>query len=521
MKHFFRKTISLFFILLNIHCQAQVDGILDTTFGVGGKLYFNIGNINAGNTWSYATAVKTQQNGKFVICGGKSGTPKNLYFLMRFNNNGDRDSTFGAYGIVDVAHNGKHLQAHDVEIQSDGKYLVLGLISDSIQSAIFITRHNINGTLDSTFGVNGMVQTVMSGNQDVAYHLKLQTDSKIVICGYTQTTSSSANLIVIRYNTDGTLDTTFDTDGIMELNYPAGLGEYGSDLVIQNDGKILVSGYYWAGPYNSDILLVRLNTNGSLDLSFDTDGIVQTAVSASVDGGYSIKLLANGNFMVVGESTGGTTSTRYFTLVKYLQNGSRDYSFDLDGIVTTSFNSPYCFSSTLLLDKNGKAILVGSNYFNSSNDFALARFHPNGSLDNSFNYTGKTLTDFYNTNDVAQDAALQFDNKILVVGSTDVNICIARYTNAASTTNIMNSQNIEHQPLVIHPNPSAKYITINSSVEFDETQIFSITGELLLKEKIQTTTNYSINISELPLGVYIIKVLLKSNQIKTSKFLKD
>lgn len=516
MKNLLKIITVLFFILLNVQFQAQIDGTLDTTFGIGGKLYFNVGI-----TGSYATSVKTEQNGKFTICGTEFGTPKSQYFLMKFKTNGDRDSLFGTNGLVEATVNIKHRQAQDMEIQSDGKYVVLGIIADSIKNSIFLTRHHVNGALDSTFGINGMVQTEITGYRDIAYKIKLQTDSKIVVCGYVQSTSTSANLIVIRYNTDGTLDTAFDTDGIMELNYPAGLGEFGSNLIIQNDGKILVSGYYWSGPYNSDIFLVRLNTNGSLDLSFNTDGMVQTAISASVDGGYSVKVLANGNIMVGGESTGGTTSTRYFTLVKYLPNGSMDYSFDFDGIVTTSFNSPYCTASSLLLDSNGKMILVGSNYYNSSNDFALARYNQNGSLDNTFNFTGKTLTDFYNTNDVMTDAALQFDNKIIVVGGSSTTISIARYLNSISTTNAIDLYKNEQDKLIVYPNPSTKQITINSSLEFDEVQLFTITGELLLIEKFKTSVSHPINISELPVGIYIIKILADSKHIKANKLLKN
>ena len=130
--------------------------------------------------------------------------------------------------------------------------------------------------LDSTFGVGGKVATSFPGGLDTANDVAVQSDGKIVVAG-----SSGSDFALTRYNTNGTLDATFGTGGRVNTDFPTGMGGLGNALVIQPDGKIVVAGQATdpTSPTNTGFALVRYNTNGSLDTSFDGDGRVVTFIS--------------------------------------------------------------------------------------------------------------------------------------------------------------------------------------------------------------------------------------------------
>src|SRR5438067_5939066 len=298
-----------------------------------------------------------------------------------------------------------------------------------------------DGDLDPTFGTGGTVMTDLNHSTDIANAVAVQTDGKLIVVGQTYKNNdfSGEDFVVTRYNTDGTLDTTFGSGGRVRTDFP-GLAAVPSAVVIQADGKIVVAGgafplFTFAGNFE----VVRYNPNGSLDTSFGAGGIVTTTFP---EGSYAFALALQSDGKIIAAGTvfvdfnPGDMSDTDFALARYNPDGSLDTTFGNDGTVTTDFfgNEDDVFS--VLIQPDGKIIAVGSanspvNYY----DFAAARYLANGTLDSTFGTGGKVSTDFGDHNfDQARSAALQSDGRIVAAGfaisqnGLSQNFAVARYT---------------------------------------------------------------------------------------------
>src|SRR5882724_5432772 len=299
------------------------------------------------------------------------------------------------------------------------------------------------GDLDPTFGIGGKVTTDLKRSTDLANAVAVQADGKLVVVGQTYQNNdfSDEDFAVARYNTDGTLDTTFGARGRVRTDFP-GLAAVPSAVVIQPDGKIVVAGgafplFTFAG----DFKVARYNTNGSLDTSFGSGGIVTTffpqgsyafAVALQSDG----KIIAAGTHFV--DFNPGDMSDTDFALARYNPDGSPDTTFGNGGTVTTDFFGTEDDVFSVLIQADGKIVAVGSaNDPADFYDFAAVRYLSNGTLDTTFGVAGKVSTDFGDRGfDRAHSAALQVDGKIVAAGfATSVdgireNFAVARYTSS-------------------------------------------------------------------------------------------
>jgi uncharacterized delta-60 repeat protein len=227
-----------------------------------------------------------------------------------------------------------------------------------------------DGALDLTFDTDGIVSTPIGASDDYAYAVAVQADGKIVVAGRSNNGSNN-DFALTRYNTNGSLDLSFDTDGIVTT--PIGtFGDEAYAVAVQADGKIVVAGRSYNGA-NDDFALTRYNTNGSLDLSFDTDGIVTTPVGTSDDLAYSVAVQANGKIVVAGFSYNGSGSD--ISLTRYTTNGSLDLNFDTDGIVTTPVGTTDDFAYSVAVQTDGKIVVAGRSYNGSDNDFVVVRYN--------------------------------------------------------------------------------------------------------------------------------------------------
>ena len=368
-----------------------------------------------GNDFGFSVAVLT--DGKFLV----AGTGNNDFAVARYNQNGSLDSTFDIDGKVTTDF-GAYDGVFDVMVQLDGKILVSG----SSNGDFALARYNIDGSLDTSFSGDGKVITE-SGGDDSGTGMTIQSDGKILLSGF-----SNEDFALVRYNSDGTLDASFSGDGIVITNI--GNEDYASGVAVQADGKILVAGSTWLGNGNGNFALVRYNPDGSLDTSFSGDGIVTADIDYR-DQGIGITLQNDGKIIVVGECNGD------FAVVRYNTNGSLDTSFSEDGIVTTNVSN-YDSAWSAMVQSDGKIIVAG--YVNGGIDqpfsmqsdrilvkerdgnFALIRYNFDGSLDTSFGNGGVVTTDF-GYNDIAFGIALQSDGKIFLSGGSNGDFALARY----------------------------------------------------------------------------------------------
>jgi uncharacterized delta-60 repeat protein len=355
-----------------------------------------------------------QSDGKIVVALTET-TPSNRIWLERYNTNGSFDTSFDGDGRVRTQFGSGSAAVFALGIQGDGKIVVAADSSNgSNNSAIVLLRYNTDGSLDTSFDGDGIVTTDIGTSNDRAEALAIQSDGKIVVAGRTQTgLTNDSDFALVRYNTDGSLDTSFDTDGIVTTAIGSS-DDSAYSLAIQTDGKIVAAGTS-RNDSNADFALVRYNANGSLDTSFDGDGIVTTAIGSAYYSANAMRIQGDGKIVVTGITYNGTNYD--FALVRYNTNGSLDTSFDGDGIVTTAIGSGEDIANALAIQSDGKIVVAGYTS-GAGRDFALVRYNTNGSLDTSFDGDGKVITAIGsgNDSDYATAVAIQGDGKILVAG---------------------------------------------------------------------------------------------------------
>lgn len=349
------------------------NGSLDTTFGTGGVV--STPPLITHSNWAQAKAVAIQPDGKLVVGGQVSyGTPAN-YQIVRYNSNGSLDTSFGAGGRVE-ADFGNDDQFKDLVLQPDGKIVCVGWAYNVGGIAKFeagMVRYNTNGTLDPSFGVGGRVTSVSPYGHKMN-RVALQPDGKILLAGSVANAGTLWDYAVRRYNSDGSPDTTFGTGGLVSMDY--GVQDEGAlDLALQPDGKIIL-----VGP--ASFTVIRLNANGALDSTFGTNGKV-TATQGVSDNATSVVVQPNGKILVGGRSLmpPATYFSHDFALMRFNSDGSLDSTFDSDGKIHTNLAGPDINNEgpdegivALAIQPDGKVVAAGTFESHGARYFALARY---------------------------------------------------------------------------------------------------------------------------------------------------
>jgi len=380
-------------------------------------------------------AMAVQSDGKLVVGGESLDGTRTNFALARYLPDGSIDPSFGLNGIVMTDFGGSAV-INALAIQADGK-IVAGGNTDTFQfSAFALARYHTDGTLDTTFGPssNGKI-TARPGSLDNRLNaLELQGD-KILVGGVsfqplaTFVSGGKDTFTLMRFQADGSVDTTFGTDGngivktLFENMSGTKLASEMITLAIQPTGEIVAGG--WAVVAGQDFALARYDSNGNLDTSFSGDGMVITSISTGIE---QVNALM---FQPTGEIVAGGFALNFFALVRYDASGNLDTSFNGSGILTTSIGSGGSASiHSLFFDSN--RITAGGISFNGINnsEFTLARYDLTGTLDATFGAGGIVTTPVSTGVDGIQAMQLASD-KILAAGfSSDgprVNFALARY----------------------------------------------------------------------------------------------
>lgn len=401
------KLFTAILLLLSIYISYPQG--LDNTFGIEGKATTNITPCYD----EYPQKVLIQEDGKIILTGyAYNGTNSNANFnIVRYNADGSLDNTFGARGKVSTDFDNSQDIVLAAALQQDGKIIVAGYTSGNdgtFYNDIAVARYNTDGTLDESFGGTGKVRTNFGSTSNYAYSIAVQENGKIVVGGFGYDGLISG-MAFVRYNSDGSLDATFDSDGKVIFDNV----NLAISMDIQSDGKILAVTSFSNGS-NNDFVVVRLNSDGSLDGTFGTGGISAAADFGNADNPQSIAIQTDRKILVAGYATEGTDQD--FALARYNLDGSVDLSFGSNGKVKTDFNNSDNSASSVLIQSDDKIILTGQTGDFGSRDFALARYNSDGILDDSFGTDGLKTLDF--TGDVSvSSAALQADEKIIIGGS--------------------------------------------------------------------------------------------------------
>ncbi len=312
--------------------------------------------------------------------------------------------------------------AHFVAFLSAAKNLVLGdtneyqdaFVADAMPltatASVTVTSAS-PGSLDAPFGNGGVVVTNNGGE---VYDMAIQpVDGKIIVVGN--------GFQVVRYNTDGTLDRVFNNAGLAD--------QTATSVAVDAQNRILVTGYG-----NGDFTLVRYNPNGTVDTSFGSGGVVSTQFGPGGANAWSVAIDAQGRIVVAGDAIGTAAGDTDFVVARYNSDGTLDTSFGIGGQVTTDFPNINSTDSALnvVLDAEGRILLVGTSSAGDDTGeayTALARYNPNGTLDTSFGTGGLVTTNFADGWESATSAAIDGQGRIVVSSTGNFwDFAVARYT---------------------------------------------------------------------------------------------
>lgn len=378
---------------------SAAPGDLDPTFGGGdGIVTTDFGGNDP------ARAVALQSGGKIVVAGGNGD-----FALARYNADGSLDTGFGGGdGLVTTDFGDDHDSAKAVVVEPDGKIVAAGSAGQSFALA----RYNADGSPDTGFGGgDGLVTTVFPESEsDSANALVVQSNGKLVAAGWTSPNPEKPtyHFALARYNADGSLDTGFSEDGRVATSF---LGdEVARALLLQPNGKLVAVGYSEAIGRGS-FALARYNADGSLDPGFGGgDGLV-----TAIDNYQAISAALQPNGKIV--AAGGW---EYFLTARFNSNGEVDAGFDGSGALFPGYPGTARLARAVQVQKDGRIVAAGNvaNEVTSDDDFGLARYDPDGSLDTSFGGDGMVTTDVTGPFDSATALTLQPDGKVVVVGAT-------------------------------------------------------------------------------------------------------
>ncbi len=395
----------------NFHIQGlgTGPGLEDTEFGVRGRVQTSIGGGD-----ERARSLAFQSDGKIVVAGYAENGLDTDIAVARYLSDGRLDADFGTDGIVLTPIGVSFDEATGIAMQSDGKIIVCGFAYNGSNDDFVVVRYLTNGAQDSSFGRDGVVTTQIGGSDDRAYGLAVQSNGRIVVVGSAHT-GSNAEVSLVRYLSNGSLDLSFGSGGKVTTNVAAG-DDLGYSLALQRDGKIVVTGQADNG-ISDDLMLLRYLSSGKLDTSFGNGGRVVTPSGISDSAGFSVAVRRNGQIIVGGYTTNPTDTD--WMVARFLSNGTLDTSFGTDGQVITDVSSSYEEINGVVVQADGGVLAAGFTGRSNTDDIAVMRYLNDGSVDMSFGDEGKVVTALGSEGDYAFSLGVQTDGRIVVAGHTN------------------------------------------------------------------------------------------------------
>ena len=366
-------------------------GDLDATFGSGGKVTTDFGGSDVGE------AVAVQRDGRIVVAGDRLDPGPHDVVLARYTAGGRLDPSFDEDGKVATDFGGTSDGAFDVAVQGDGRIVAVGRAGQDFALA----RYRTDGSLDPTFGEAGKVLTTFQP-KSTASAVLLLSDGKIVAGGGTRSGLVS-DFALARYLPDGALDASFGSGGRV-ITPVSSADDHLFDLAVQPDGKLVAAGWSFQGG-GPHIALARYDQDGSLDPSFDGDGLVVASFRSAA---AHVVVQRDGKLLVAG--SGGVT--------RFAADGSLDQSFG-DGGTARSGNVE---AFAPVIQPDGKILVIGTVAAGRLpiGDFGVARLTANGRLDATYGRSGSVVTGFASgSDDQALDAVLLADGKLVVAGMSN------------------------------------------------------------------------------------------------------
>ncbi len=391
--------ISILILLLAGNSNSEV--ILDPGFGEQGRVRENI--IKSDFNDQIANAVIQQQDGKLLIAGSSNNSRDNNIILIRYGMDGEYDLTFGKSGVVTTELK-QNESASSLVQQFNGK-IVVAATSRAFNAPhydknndLLMLRYNLDGTLDKSFGLSGIVEKLNLENETDVYSVIQQFDGKLVVVGGSR---------IFRLNNDGSLDIRFAEQGQIVLPQ-----QKLSAVIQQSDKKLVVHGKGYVSRYLPA---------GEIDMSFGVNGVFTYDDSSNGDGfsrAHSIVQQLDGKLLILGEQA----------LLGLTVDGNLDIEFGIDGKVSLADENIVGEYHALTRQADGKILITGhqsgpGDLRVPTNDLAIVRLLSNGNLDETFGEQGIVKSDIYGNEDSANAIILQTDDKIIVAGKSYSGYC--------------------------------------------------------------------------------------------------
>jgi len=383
----------------------------------------------------FVRSVVVDSQGDIIVAGYAYSGGNYDFAVAKYNSNGSLDTSFSGDGKVMASFEGYNNDyGRSIIIDNFGHIVIAGYASNGSDYDFSLARYNGDGSLDTSLGGTGKVMTNFEGyNDDYGRSVVVDSQDHIIVAGYSYN-GVNYDFSLARYNGDGSLDTSLGGTGKVMINFE-GYNDYGQSIIIDNLGHIVIAGYTYNGS-NYDFAIARHNNDGGLDTSFGNNGKVITDFSTGSDSGQSVLIDGNGDIVVAGYAYNGVNND--FAIARYNSDGSLDTSFGNNGKVTTDFSAGSDSGQSVLIDGNGDIVVAGYVLNGSYYDFAIARYNSDGSLDTSFGNNGKVTTDFVQNHDYGSSITMDSSGNILVAGyvsnGSDYDFAVAKY-NSNGTLN--------------------------------------------------------------------------------------
>lgn len=405
--------------------RFNADGTPDTSFGVNGRKRVEIPNVN----FDTNSGLTVDDQGRILLSGYRYDGGNNRAVAVRFTANGDLDTTFGTGGVVSIG-GSYHQVAYDIALDATGRILLTGYRQGgSVYYDIVVIRLLSDGTLDTSFGTDGSA-TADLGYYEYSYSVAPAPDGSVTVLAY----SGTYGYVFTRFAPTGVLDSTFGTSGLVQFTTPENVGWHPySNLVVDANGRLLISGTYYDGN-NSDFALIRYTSAGALDTTFGVGGVLRVDESLT-DGAQDVTIDAQGRFLLTGSLTTSDGFATRIAVVRLLSDGSRDSTFGSNGVSTLPVETHDDESGVALAKvplPGGKLMAMASTNYG----YAFLRYNADGTLDTTFGDAGRVFFQAPTSNfHFSGNPKLAVDDqgRLLIAGykyypSTSEDIILARYT---------------------------------------------------------------------------------------------
>ena len=515
------KQILIFFLLFVSFYGFAQDGTPNLSFGDNGRVVTDPllpGVVNGER--QKITVISTNKIYQVFSYSVIDGAPGD-FGIMRYTSEGEPDLSFGTNGVV-ITDMGANDFATGMVVLSDNSFIVSGYSLSGVNGSYALAKYDANGVLVSGFGTGGKVTTVI-GTQAMAYAIQVRTDGKIIVAGLSRTAGVD-QVAVAQYESNGTLDLTFGTNGITTTTIGTGnAAAYG--LALQPDGKIVVAGFAVSAGGNNVFAVARYSVNGILDSAFDTDGIQTTSIGGFDDAANSVLIQPDGKILLGGHSL--SASDYNFAVVRYNINGSLDAGFGSGGFVFTDLSgNSDDYGTALQLETDNKILLTG--YTNTGlgtfSDFAVVRYTDGGLPDASFGAggTGKTIIDF-GADEFSYTIALQ-GPYILLGGYKGASLALARLNNnhAILPVNLLDfTAHKKDHSVLLEWRTESEWNTLKFEVERSaDGRNFVLLGEVNASGNSSVVVDYNFTDGQpLAVNLYRLKIIDQDGSYSYSKTL--